>query len=54
LVFNFINIYNRAESGRQAVINYFIFWIVTISFSFLIYQYFERPTTALRDKKVIL
>lgn len=54
LVFNIINIYNKAENGRQAILNYFIFWIITISFSFLIYQYFERPTTALRDKKVIL
>ena len=53
LIFNILNIYNKAENGNRAILNYTLFWLLTIFFSFLIYQYFERPTTALRDKKII-
>jgi peptidoglycan/LPS O-acetylase OafA/YrhL len=36
--------------GHSMLLTYFLYWIITIGGAFLVYQYFERPMTALRDK----
>ena len=36
--------------GQSHAVSYVLVWALTIAASFLLYRYFERPTTALRDK----
>ena len=36
--------------NNSSLLKYVLYWIITIGGAFLVYQYFERPMTALRDK----
>jgi peptidoglycan/LPS O-acetylase OafA/YrhL len=36
--------------SQSLVVSYVLFWTMTIAASFLLYRYFERPMTALREK----
>ena len=33
---------------------YFIYWIVVVLWAWLLYRYFEKPMTSLRDKWTVL
>jgi peptidoglycan/LPS O-acetylase OafA/YrhL len=50
IIFINLNNYNKAQNAKEAVFNYFIFWFLTFGLSYLLYSFFEKPTTALRDK----
>ena len=36
-----------------SILNYLIFWTLTVSVSILMYKYFEIPTTKIRDSKTV-
>lgn len=50
LVLTLINIFNPVKTAYNSIINYFIFWFATIIFSYLNFNYFEKPFTAFREK----
>lgn len=50
IVLSLMNRFLLANSPRMAIMNYFLFWFFTITISFIFYNYFEKPTTALRNK----
>ena len=52
LIFQLIIKYLKYDNFYQTLISYFIFLVITILFSFLIFKYFENPLTNLRDKFV--
>ena len=40
----------KNKEKESEIFNYFIFWISLLLISFLVYRFFEKPITDLRDK----
>lgn len=50
IVLKYLNKFSPALNSELAIINYCLFWFFTISISYILYNFFERPITDLRDK----
>lgn len=50
LVAGFINQNLRNQESDGSLVHYLLYWVMVVLFSSLIYKYFERPITGLRDK----
>ncbi|MFZ1333404.1 MAG: acyltransferase [Flavobacteriales bacterium] len=50
LVYSVMNTHFPPTGGTDAVFKYGLYWLLVISFSSLLYRYFEKPIMDLRDK----
>lgn len=50
LMMRFIGAYLPITDLNSAIVGYIFFWVATIVLSYFIFSYYEKPTTALRDK----
>lgn len=53
LIMGIIGRYLPINDAASAVRGYLVFWLLTLIFSYFIYSFYEKPTTALREKFAI-
>jgi peptidoglycan/LPS O-acetylase OafA/YrhL len=53
LIMSLISRYFPVNDAESAVRGYVIFWVLTLVLSYIIYSFYEKPTTALREKFAI-
>jgi peptidoglycan/LPS O-acetylase OafA/YrhL len=49
-----VDVINSNFSRDYGIFNYLVSWILIIGMSYVIYKYFEKPITNLRDSKLFL